>query len=204
MPVVTDRPYNAGDEAALVDSARNGDADAFGVLVARYMPRALAFARQMTGSVQDAEDIVQDSFVKAYRSIGSFRGESGFYTWFYRLLANACMDHLRRGSIARKLFFWKREDDGDDRPGPLETAPDTHPGSSPYRGLEQKQMRAAINGALGRLPERQRAVFLLRHNEGMSTADVAAVLGISEGAVKSHLSRAITALRSGLREYGGT
>jgi len=191
----------AADENALVNAARAGDSEAFGVLVRRYMPRALAFARQMTGNASDAEDIVQDAFVKAFRSMGSFRGESGFYTWFYRLLANACTDHLRKGTLIKRLFFWRAGAPDEGEVDPVVAAPDTKLGSLPSAGLEREEMRGAIRRALVKLPERQRAVFLLRHNEEMSTAEVAAALGISEGAVKSHLSRAVTALRVSLREY---
>jgi len=191
------------DEPGLIEAAKNGDADAFGVLVERYMPRALAFARQMIGNPADAEDIVQDAFVKAFRKLDSFRGGSEFYTWFYRLLANGCLDHLRRRGLVRRIFrFSSPAPDGGEDIDPLEHAPDTHPASSPLAGYESKEAAAAIRKALAALPERQRAVFLLRHNEDMKTSEVAEVLGISEGAVKSHLARAVAGLRKSLKAYG--
>lgn len=189
------------DEAALIRAAKAGDSEAFGVLVRRYMPKALAFARQMTGGSTDAEDAVQDAFVKAYRSLGSFRGDAGFYTWFYRLLANTCIDHARHGGLIKRLFSFARTTDDGEVDDPLANVADTHPLSSPYGELEQKELRTALGIALRKLPEKQRAVFLLRHNEGMKTAQVAFVLGISEGTVKSHLVRAVDALRKGLKEY---
>ena len=190
------------DERLLIEAAQHGDTVAFGVLVERYMPRALAFARQMTGNREDAEDLVQDAFVKAYRKIGSFRGGSEFYTWFYRLLANGCLDHLRRRSLMTRIFRFKAADpeSGDESDG-MDQAPDTRPDSTPLAGYEAREARAAITKALSRLPDRQRAVFLLRHNEDMKTSEVAAVLGISEGAVKSHLARAVAGLRKSLKAY---
>jgi len=191
------------DETALVEASKGGDPDAFGVLVEKYMPRALAFATRMTGNREDAEDVVQDAFVKAYSKLDGFRGESGFYTWFYRLLSNACMDHMRRGSLVKRIFYFGRTNsDGEDY-DPVSVAPDTDRNVSPDTGLERGQDAAAINAALMKLSPRQRAVFLLRHDEGLKTAEVAETLGISEGAVKSHLVRAIAALRKELSGYGG-
>ncbi len=194
----------AKDEPVLIEAAKRGDAEAFGVLVERYMPRALAFARQMTGNRADAEDLVQDAFVKAYGKLGSFRGGSEFYTWFYRLLANRCLDHLRRRSLFMKVFRLGRagRDDEDDDQNSMEAFPDRRPASSPLKGYEDMEAGAAINKALSGLTDRQRAVFLLRHNEDMNTTEVAAVLGISEGAVKSHLARAVAVLRKKLKAYG--
>jgi len=192
----------AYDEAALIAASREGDAEAFGILVERYMPRALAFATRMTGNPEDAEDIVQDSFVKAYNKLGSFRGDSGFFTWFYRLLSNACLDHMRRGSLVKRIFYFGRPvQDGEDY-DPVDQAADPDPGSSPDSGVYRGEAAKDINEALMKLSPRQRAVFLLRHDEGLKTAEVAEALGISEGAVKSHLVRAIAALRKELKAYG--
>jgi len=191
------------EESALIEAARCGDAEAFGVIVSRYMPKALAYARQLTGNSEDAQDLVQDAFIKAYKGLGSFKGESRFNTWFFRVLSNVCLDHLRKASFLKKVFFFSAGGGDEEAKDPLETAPDTHPSSSPDMGLEQKELRAALEKALGALPARQRAVFLLKHNEGMTLMEIAAVLGISEGAVKSHLARAVTALRKGMKEYRG-
>lgn len=200
----TDRDGMAGnDEQSLIEAARGGDTEAFGTLVERYMPRAIAFARHMTGRADDASDLAQDAFVKAWRGIGSFKGDSGFYTWFFRVLANICVDHLRRESFKKKIFFFARDrdDGGDETTDPVETAPDEDPASVPGAGMEQKELRAALKKAITGLPARQRAVFVMKHVEGMKIVEIAGTLGISEGAVKSHLVRAVTALRKGLRGY---
>ncbi|MBI5190571.1 MAG: sigma-70 family RNA polymerase sigma factor [Nitrospirae bacterium] len=191
------------DEHSLIEAARGGDTEAFGVLVERYMPRAVAFARHMTGRADDASDLAQDAFVKAWRGIGSFKGESGFYTWFFRVLANICVDHLRKEAFRKKLFFFARDrdDGGDETADPVETAPDEDPGSVPDVSLGRKELRAALGKAVRGLPARQRAVFLMKHVEGMKITEIAVALGISEGAVKSHLVRSVTALRKGLKGY---
>jgi len=192
------------DEKALIEAAKYGDAEAFGVLVKRYMPKALSFVRQMTGSAEDAEDLVQEAFLKAYRGLSGFKGESSFYTWFFRVLSNICLDHLRKGVFLKKVFFIPSvSDEDDEESGQLEQAPDPNTSwSRPDERLNQKELRAALSRALKILPERQRAVFLLKNNEGMKITEIAAVLGISEGAVKSHLVRAITSLRKHMKGYG--
>ena len=191
------------DERELVQSSKGGDQEAFGVLVRRYMPRALAFARQMTRNSEDAQDLVQEAFVKAYRMLGGFKGESSFYTWFMKVLSNLCLDHLRKEAVIRRVFFFQtpREDD-EDGWDLMEQIPDPKRAGMPDAGMEQKELRAALNKALRALPGRQRAVFLLKHDEGMKLSEVAAVLGISEGAVKAHMVRAVAALRKGMKDYG--
>jgi len=191
------------DERDLIAAAVAGDETAFGELVKRSMPRALAFARQMTGSQEDAEDVVQEAYVKAYRSLSGFRGDSGFYTWFYRLLANACLDHLRKAAVMNKLLFFRRENKDEDERDPVEDAPDPNAGSSPEALVMGKELKKALNRALMALPGRQRAVFLLKHNEGLKISEIALALGISEGAVKSHLSRAVASLSTSMKDYRG-
>ena len=191
------------DEKALIEAARYGDAEAFGVLVKYYMPKALSFARQMTGGGEEAEDLVQEAFLKAYKGLGGFKGESSFYTWFFRVLSNICLDHLRKGTFLKKVFFIPAVSDEDDEAGQLEQAPDLNTSwSRPDERLNQKELRAALSKALKILPERQRAVFLLKNNEGLKITEIAAILNISEGAVKSHLVRSITSLRKNMKGYG--
>ena len=189
------------EESALIEAARCGDPEAFGVIVRRYMPKALAFARQLTGSAEDAQDLAQEAFVKAYKGLGSFRGESKFNTWFFRVLSNICLDHLRRAAFFRRVSFFSTSSGDEEGKDPLETTADTHPESAPDGVLEQKELRSALDKALSRLPARQRAVFLLRHDEGLTLMEISAVLGISEGAVKSHLARSVTALRKTMKDW---
>jgi RNA polymerase sigma-70 factor (ECF subfamily) len=190
------------DEQELIASAKNGDAEAFGIIVERYMPKALSFARHMTGNAEDAQDLAQEAFIRAYNNIATFKGESGFYSWFIRVLYNLCIDHLRRAAFVKKVFFFARPGEQDEE-DPMIKAPDMHPGSIPDMGLEQKELRAALTAAISRLPKQQRAVFLMKHHEGMKLSEIAVALHISEGAVKSHLVRAVTALKKSMKGYGG-
>jgi RNA polymerase sigma-70 factor, ECF subfamily len=189
------------DELDLVEAARNGDQEAFGALVKKYMPRALAFARQMTGNPDDAQDLAQDAFIKAYKSLDSFKGGSSFYTWFIRILSNVCLDFLRKKTFIKKIFFFAAPDDEDEGLNAVEQAPDTSRSGSPDMPLEQKELRTALKKALLSLPPRQRAVFLMKHEEDLKLSEIAVALKISEGAVKAHLFRAIDALRKSMKGY---
>ena len=190
------------DENELVRAARDGDAEAFEQIVRIYMPKAQAFIRQMTNSSEDVQDLAQEAFIKAYRGLGSFKGESSFKTWFFRVLSNICLDHLRKGVLLKRFFFFSTQEENDDDEGILERAPDTAPNSRPDDSILNKELGAALNKAMSALPERQRAVFFLRHSDGMKLTEVAAVLGITEGAVKSHLVRAVASLRKSMKGYG--
>ncbi len=189
------------DETALIEAAKRGDPESFGVIVSRYMPKALGFARQMTGNADEAQDLAQEAFVKAYRSLDTFRGESEFRTWFYRVLSNVCLDHLRKASFLKKVFFLASPRDAHDDGDAIVRLKDSSPESRPDRGLRQQELNRMLNRAIMGLPRRQRAVFLMKHHEGMKLREIATVLGISEGAVKSHLIRAVAALRTRMEDY---
>jgi RNA polymerase sigma-70 factor (ECF subfamily) len=188
------------DERALIEAAKGGDPEAFGVMVEHYMPKALGFATKMMGNAEDAKDVTQEAFVKAYRSLGSYRREAGFATWFFRVLSNACTDHLRKASLMRRVFFFSKRGEEEGGAEPLEEAADPHPGAGPEEDMKRRELGLALTRALMSLTARQRAVFLLKHYDGMKFSDIAAIIGISEGAVKSHMARAVTALRTRMKD----
>ena len=191
----------APNEQELIEASRNGDPEAFGTLVKMYMPRALAFARQMTGNADDAQDLAQDAFIKAYRALNSFKGGSSFYTWFIRILSNVCLDFLRKRTFIKKIFFFAAPEEEDDGHDVVEQAPDCSRSINPDMPLEQKELRAALKKALLSLPPRQRVVFLMKHEEDLKLTEIAAALRISEGAVKAHLFRAVETLKKGMKGY---
>jgi RNA polymerase sigma-70 factor, ECF subfamily len=170
----------------LVARARAGDRDAFRLLVERYEGRAYAIAYGFLGNREDAREIVQEAFLKAYRTLAGFRGEAGFYTWLYRIVVNLAIDFRRR-----------------DRPAPLEE-PDrlrdpreADPASEAYRGELREAIRAAIDG----LPREQRAVIVLRELEGLSYAEIAEVEQVPIGTVMSRLFYARRKLQAALARY---
>src|SRR5215471_13843206 len=134
------------EDAALVARAKRGDRDAFRALVERHERKAYAVALGMVKQPDDARDIVQEAFLKVWRSLGAFEGQSAFYTWLYRIVANLCIDHLRRGR--REVEYDdSRVHEEDDVPEGDNILPRTA-GLSPGRALESKELGIAIQNAL--------------------------------------------------------
>jgi RNA polymerase sigma-70 factor (ECF subfamily) len=187
------------DETKLVESARGGDVSSFSALVRLYADRAVRVATSLTGNRQDGEDSAQEAFVKAYQSLPSFRGTSKFYTWFYRILANVCHDHVRRNRMRGFVGFWKGGD------GDRETAVESVPSETPdaARSALDGELEEKLHAALAGLPFRQRSVFALRYLDGLSLAEIAESLGLSEGAVKAHLWQAMQKMKKRLGAYLG-
>ena len=171
-------------DAALVERARQGSQDAFAELVARHQSRVFNLARALTGSDADADDLAQETFVRAFRSLGSFRGESRFQTWLYRIAINQVRTHLRR----RALFGW------------FSTAREEGPGAldrlAAAGDAEADLLRRdAIDRALARLPADQRTAVTLRDLEGLEYKEIAEVTGTPVGTVMSRIARGREKLR---------
>ncbi len=180
-------------EVAPAERAGLADATAFAELVAREKERVFRVALSVLGpgSEAEAEDVTQEVFVRAYRSLTSFRGESRLSTWIYRLAFNLAVDHRRR--------LGRRREQPD--PGPLEVAPDAAPSSDPYRRARQAERSRAVRRALARLPEERRAVLHLHYWMGHTVAEIGELLDLPAGTVKSHLHRAREALREELETH---
>jgi RNA polymerase sigma-70 factor (ECF subfamily) len=172
----------------------------FEQFVLAIQEKALRLAHSYLGDWEEARDAVQESFLKAYRRGSQFRGQAEMGTWFYRILANHCTDLLRRRKVRSWLSFW-REKDQEGGSSPLESHPDPNPG--PAEEAEGRSFRLALAAALRRLPRRQREVFRMRALGGLTSAEVAGALGLSEGTVKAHLFRATRALQIALEPWRG-
>ncbi|MFL5578145.1 MAG: RNA polymerase sigma factor [Gemmatimonadaceae bacterium] len=171
------------DEAALVERARAGDASAFDELVRRYMARAFRIAYRLLGHREDAEDLVQDAFVRALEKIDTFERGRPFAPWFFRLLTN-------RGLNARKARALRQT-----AAVPEEAA---SPGESPLASAERADLRERLRAALEGLPAKQRLVVQMFEVEGRSSAEIAAALGMAEGTVRWHAHQARKVLRAAL------
>lgn len=190
------RPVPDLSDADAVSRARDGDHDAFRVLVERYQGRAYRLAVRLLGDPDLARDAVQEGFLKAYGSLGRFEGRSGFYTWLYRLVFNLCIDMKRRDRSSRHVA-WDDEVAGDAAPG--SDGPSTvDPGVELGRG----ELREAIARAVATLPEDARRTLLLREVDGLSYAEIAKALGIPKGTVMSRLHHARRRVRQLLIEAG--
>jgi|SRR5579884_43995 len=189
-------------DEALMLRLKEGDLAAFDLLVERYQQQAYGIAYQMVGHHEDAKDLSQETFIRIYEGASSFRGESRFYTWFYRILVNLCLDHLRRRSFRNRFFdFFSRNTEEEEGPDPIQGLQEERDFGNPERGLADKQFRAALGKALAALSPQQRAVFLLRNNHDLSMQEIAEILRTSEGTVKTHLFRAIRTLREKLSDF---
>jgi RNA polymerase sigma factor (sigma-70 family) len=165
----------------LVVLAQKGDQAAYGALVRRHQDRIYRHLLNLTGSREEALELAQEVFIKAWEALPAWRPDAQFHTWIYRIASNAALDVLRRRKLVQ---FTPLEDDYD--------APADQPG--PEAQLLGKQRLRSLDAALARLPPEQREIVLLREVEGLSYAELSASLGIDEGTVKSRLARARVAL----------
>jgi RNA polymerase sigma-70 factor (ECF subfamily) len=185
-------------EALLLARARQGDAAAFERLVNDHMARVVNLAWRMLGQRQEAEDIAQEAFLRLYRALPGLRGDCRVMTWLYKVVSRLVIDHFRREKVRRRLFFFRR---GDEDADPVVRYAD--PAASPRDQLLGREARDCLLRAMKQLSARQRAVFVLRHQEGLSLKEIAALLGIREGTVKVHLHRAVRYLRGVFEEREG-
>jgi len=187
----------AFDDIALATEAKQGDKGAFTELVNRYAQRVFRVARHITKNDQDAEDVLQDTFLKAYSRLGQFEGNAKFYTWIVRVAVNEALMRMRRGknrvtvSLDQEL---ETSDGAIQRELPAET-------ESPEESLSRTELRESLTQAIDSLSEIYRPVFVLRDVEGLSTEETAEMLNLSLAAVKSRLLRARLQLRQKLRRF---
>ncbi|MCK4860003.1 MAG: sigma-70 family RNA polymerase sigma factor [Candidatus Omnitrophica bacterium] len=196
-------PMSIGDKE-LVARARTGDPSASEELVSRYQDKAYAIAYNMCcGDSEEAKEITQEAFLRAFRSLKSFRGKSSFYTWFYRILVTTCLDWRRRQSRLERIFYFWRRDHREKAPLKEEYKeyPEPQEHSNPMTALNNKQLAQEIRKAIQSLPARQRMAFQLKVLNGMKIREIAQIMGAAEGTVKSHLFRATHFLRDVLQEW---
>ena len=183
------------DDKHILARARRGELPAFEELVRRHEKRVYAVALRSSGSPEDAEDITQEVFLRAWRSIEEFRGDSGFSTWLFRITMNLCVDHARHKHAQPQTQPLVMGEEESERP-----LPDTAP--TPEEHLDNSELGRELAAALDEVSEEHRRIVLLRDVSGMSYTEIAEVLEISEGTVKSRLSRARIALRKVLLRRG--
>ena len=173
------------DDSALIREAQRGDRAAFEELIRQYDQAVLRLALHLTGSEADAQDVYQEAFLKAYRSLGKFRFECSFYTWLYRIVTNLCLDHLRKRNV-------RKEDSA--------VVSDGRAGANPEHELMRRELGARIQAALERLSGRERMVFELKHYQGLKLRTIGEMLNTTEETAKNTLFRATQKLRAALVE----
>lgn len=184
------------DESALVASAQAGDKAAFTELVNRYERRVFRLAQNITQNREDAEDVIQDAFLKSFQHLGDFKGDSRFYTWLVRITVNEALMKLRKRRPNQVSLDDSIESEGDLMPREVEDW-----GPSPEQRYAQAELGEILSEVIGTLPPDFRTIFLLRDVEELSTQETAQLLGLSVPAVKSRLLRARLKLRHKLNKY---
>lgn len=184
-------------DAALVRAAREGDADAYGALVEQYQDRIYSLVLGYAPDREDALDLTQEIFVKAYRGLSGFRSDSGFYTWLYRIAVRHCIDFRRRRQRRGETVALDGEILGEMGFEPVDTAP----GSDPERMLMSRSLRGAIQKGLHALAEPFRTAVVLHDVEGLAQDEIARIMGCPLGTVKSRIQRGRAHLRRSLAAY---
>ena len=185
-------------DSVAVAQARAGDSGAFRVLVERHSRNLFRLAYRMTGHQQDAEDVVQETFLRAYRQLSKFDDRASFGTWLYRIAANCSLDMIR----ARKRRGAQSEPAADDAPDPMQSISD--PAPTPDRLALSGEVGRSVAAVLDDLSEMERTAFVLRHYEGMCIEDIGRTLGVQPNAAKHSIFRAVQKLRRALEPLVST
>ncbi len=195
---------NAGEalifeDAALLDRCRGGEMAAFGPLVTKYQDRVYNAILRMCGNPDDAEELCQETFVKALQNIGTFRQDSRLYTWLFRIAINLTISHRRRGSRAKTFSLESGGNDGEQSQRAQDALPD-HRQGGPAAAVEAEDTHRRVLAAIGELDGEFQAVVVLRDMEDMNYEQISNVLAIPVGTVKSRLYRARCMLQERLQD----
>ena len=193
---MTPDPMKDREDAELVKLAQGGDTTAFDELVRRYRDKVYRLSYKILRHEDDAAEALQDAFLSAYRGLGSFKAESTFSTWLYRIATNASLMKYRRRRDGHVSLEQSQSGDGSGEPMQI---PDWS--AQPLTDLLNSETHDVMDEGIQRLPDELRTVFVLRDVEGLSNSEVAEVLNLSVAAVKSRLHRARIALRDRLNRY---
>jgi RNA polymerase sigma-70 factor, ECF subfamily len=191
----------ATDDLTLVKRVRGGDQRAFKLLVERYQRKVYAVALGMLKNREDAMDVSQEAFVKVYKYLDHFKGDSSFYTWLYRITVNICIDVLRKRAGAGGEAVEYDESVPMDLSEANIGALGTRLGTNPQKSALRRELAEKIQEALATVPEKHRAILLLREVEGMSYEDLSRTLEIPKGTVMSRLFHARAKVQKILSEY---
>ena len=184
-------------EKQLISKAQQGSNRAFGKLVNKYQDKVLYLAYDLIGNYNDAQDIAQSAFLRAYKAIKNFKGQSTFSTWLYRIVVNLSIDFKRAKSRKRQISIEKSLDNSEQS---IENIL-KNKYKQPDQLLELNDFNIQLEKAIDKLPYSQRTTFVLRHYHDLSMKEIATILECKTGTVRSHLFRAINKLREELKEF---
>ena len=190
------RQAEAEQDRVIIERAQAGDMDGFRQLVDRYERRAFALAVGLVRDEQDAQEIVQEAFLRVHRNLASFNGSSTFFTWLYRIVANLCIDLMRRPCRRETLLEDRRATTREDESALVSRLD----GADPLEHVRRAEIAVRIQRALDALPSYHRGVIILREVEGMSYQEMAEVMGVSKGTIMSRLFHARQKLQRALAD----
>jgi len=199
LAVIPRETHPGADEARLIADIRAGNTEAFEYFVRQYQPKITRIAFRLLKDLGEADCAAQESLLRAWQSLNEFREGSTFETWLTRICINWCKDRLKRRRVVR--YFHQGPEREEDE-GPRDTAP--HPAPSPERRAQSREIRDRLRSAIESLSPRQKTVFTLKHFEELSIPEIADLMGLDSGTVKSHLFRAAQKIRESLRELRRT
>jgi len=187
------------DEPELIRAAQQGDQRAFEQLVRLYDQSVLRLATNLLRSPEEANDIYQEAFLRVFKNLHTFRFDCSFHTWLYRIVSNLCLDALRKRKVRREESSVIETSEGLlDR---MDAVEERRADSDPERSLESQELKQRIQQVLGGLTPRERAVFEMRHYQGMRLRTIGEVMGTSEEAAKNCLFRATQKMRAALGDF---
>ena len=190
-------------DAAAIEQVLAGDQDSFRVLVERHSRNLFRLVYRMTGNEHDAEEVVQETFLRAYRKLGQFQARANFSTWLHRVAVNCALDHLRlKDRRDRQLATVHPPEWGnEDQPDPVDSVPAEAPTAE--RLVHSAELRERLDTALRELSHHERTAFVLRHFEGLSIQEIGRLLGLRTSATKNTVFRAVKKLRQALEPFVG-
>jgi RNA polymerase sigma-70 factor (ECF subfamily) len=187
------------DEPELIRAAQKGDQRAFEQLVRLYDQNVLRLALNLLRSVEDANDVYQEAFLRVFKNLHTFRFDCSFHTWLYRIVTNLCLDALRKRRVRREENTVVETSEGVlDR---MDTVEESRADGDPSRQLMSQELRVRIEKVLGELTPRERTVFEMRHYQGLRLRAIGEILGTSEEAAKNCLFRATQKMRAALGDF---
>ncbi len=200
LPQTWNRSDEIASDSYLVERALGGDIAAFEKLTERYQNKIMGYVgRMVNNDREEAEDVTQEAFIKAYRSLDSFRGQSSFSTWLYKIATNLCIDRARtRARRPQQAYSLDEPFDKDDDKGGREIADSRY---EPAKGVEKDELRQQVRLTVAEMPDKLRQVLIMCDLQGMAYEDIAKVLTIPLGTVKSRLFHARADLARRLRPY---
>jgi RNA polymerase sigma-70 factor (ECF subfamily) len=190
-------------DAAAIEQVLAGDQDSFRVLVERYSRNLFRLVYRMTGNEHDAEEVVQEAFLRAYRKLGQFQARANFSTWLHRVAVNCALDHLRLKDRRDRQLATAHppEWDNQEQPDPVASLPAGGPTAE--RLVHSAELRERLDSALRELSHHERTAFVLRHFEGLSIQEIGRILGLRTSATKNTVFRAVKKLRQALEPFAG-